>query len=125
MSISADDFSKEINRILSEYGDAVLNASELAAIETGKDAKSELQETSPKRYGAYRKGWKATLERRRTGVKLIVHNTKKPQLTHLLENGHAKTGGGRVEGIPHIAPAQEHAEENYLKHLKEHLENDI
>lgn len=79
----------------------------------GKSAERKLRSTSPKKKGKYAKGWKATEEKQQvgSGITVVVANKKKPSLTHLLEKGHEKRGGGFVSGKKHIEPAFEEAVE--------------
>ena len=86
------------------YTEEVSEAIDEAARETAKAMAADLRETSPKDTGEYAKGW---TYRKEAPGSYRVYNKKKPQLTHLLEHGHAQRGGGRVEGRPHIKPAEE------------------
>ena len=49
----------------------------------------------------------------------MIYNKDHYQLTHLLERGHAKRSGGRVEGRPHILPAEERAKNAFIVRIKE------
>lgn len=64
----------------------------------GERAVDLLAERSRKRTGVYAKSWGADAVVTQYGLTVVVHNRKKWQLTHLLEKGHAKRGGGRVSG---------------------------
>ena len=75
----------------------------------GKTAAKELRRTSPKDTGEYAKSWKSkvTSETARTIHVSVYADHHQYSLTHLLENGHAKRGGGRVAAIPHIEPVND------------------
>lgn len=102
--IKVDDLAGEIVLAVRTYTEEVGAAIEEAVKETAQALAADLRETSPKNTGEYAKGWTA---RKEGPGRYVVYNKKKPQLTHLLEHGHAKAGGGRVEGRPHIKPAEE------------------
>ena len=75
--------------------------------------------------GKYKKSFtvKTTAESAVT-LQQTVHSPKQYMLTHLLENGHARRGGGRVRAIPHFAPAEElgqaKLEQDIIKALQSH-----
>ncbi|HHU3953542.1 TPA: HK97 gp10 family phage protein, partial [Streptococcus agalactiae] len=77
--------------------------------------------TSPKRRGKYAKVWKskATTDTN-TALTKTIHN-RTPGLTHLLEYGHAKQNGGRVEGRKHIAPVEKKAIQSFEDKLRQKL----
>ena len=102
--IKVDELAGEIVLAIQAYTEDVSEAIDQAARDTAKAMAKDLRETSPKDTGEYAKGW---THRKEAPGSYRVYNKKKPQLTHLLEHGHAKAGGGRVEGRPHIKPAEE------------------
>lgn len=107
---------------LKEYSDLASSEVKGAVRKAGKLVKDEIAANAPKKTGAYSKSWsvKATKETSES-LELVVYSKNRYQIAHLLEHGHAKRGGGRVAGIPHIAPAEEKAvkqlEEDIVKKL--------
>ena len=109
---SIDDMADEIMKGLTEYAELADSAMKKAVHKTAKTVKEEISANAPKRTGRYAKSWttKKTKENSHT-LEMTVHSKGRYQIAHLLEHGHAKRGGGRVSGKPHIAPAEQHGEE--------------
>lgn len=116
----ANAISKELEKYSETFTEKVKQHTEVVA----KECAEELKNTSPssKSGGSkkYAKGWtyKKAYESN-SGVRYRVLNKNKPQITHLLEYGHAKQNGGRVNAKPHIKQAEEKAKNKLIRLIKE------
>lgn len=118
-SIKIDQLAAEIAEELKEYSKEVTEDLKEDIKSAGNLCKKEIQANAPEKTGAYKKGWKVkTVYENDSDIRVAVYNPKEYPLAHLLEHGHAKAGGGRVEGKPHIGPAAEKAETVLLKKVR-------
>ncbi|MDI6677012.1 HK97 gp10 family phage protein [Bacillus wiedmannii] len=108
-----NDFASELARELQRYAHVVEEKLENEIDEVADSAVNKLRQSGPKKTGAYRKGWR----KKKEGNGVVLHNTK-GQLTHLLENGHAKVGGGRVPAQVHIRPVEEYVIEELPRRIE-------
>lgn len=102
----------ELQNILAAFSQEVQDEYESELDRITKEAVKKLKATSPKDTASrrhYANGWTVKSESRRQVKTFIVYNKTKPGLAHLLEYGHAKVNGGRVEPSPeggHIKPVE-------------------
>ena len=106
--VRVDQMADDIMQGLTEYADLATDEMKSAVKKAGKMVKEEIEANAPKDTGKYASSWaaKTTQENANTLVQ-TVYSRNRYQLAHLLEHGHAKRGGGRVPGKPHIAPAEQ------------------
>lgn len=124
-NISIDQLAAEIAKGLAEYSQDVVEKVNISSEKVGKKAVKQLKRTSPRRPppigGKYAKSWTMKAEKAIGQPDLRTIHAKAPhyRLTHLLEHGHAKVGGGRVEGRPHIRPAEEEVIREFTREVEE------
>lgn len=106
--VTVDEMADAIMEGLQEYAELAVDVMKNCVKKAGETVKKETQAGAPVKSGRYKKSW-AVKKQKETGstLEVVVHSRNRYQLTHLLEKGHAKRGGGRVKAIPHIAPAEE------------------
>lgn len=110
VAIKIDALADAVAKELASYSQECTDELKTMVKKTAKEAVQELKVSSPKESGEYASGWTSRVEyESQEDIRVSIYNKKKPQLTHLLEDGHAKVTGGRVAGQPHIGPAEDNA----------------
>ena len=109
---SIDDMTKEIMKGLQEYSELADDEMKKAVRKTATSVKKEISANAPHDTGTYAKSWTSSKVKETShNLQMTVHSRNRYRLAHLLEKGHANRGGGRVQGKPHIAPAEKNGEE--------------
>lgn len=123
-NINIDSLSGEIEKALKVYSSDIVEKIDTSSERIAKKAIKNLKANSPKKTGKYSKSW--TQKKEKGDIMQPTSHTiynKEGWLTHLLENGHAKVGGGRVEAKPHIRPAEQKVIEEFTKEVEEAIKN--
>ena len=120
--VAIDKLADTIMAGLKEYADLATDDMKAAVKKAGQEVRKDIQANAPKRTGKYAKSWTVkTTKETSSSLEVTVHYKNRYQLAHLLEYGHAKRGGGRVSGRPHIAPAEQKGIEQLERDIKKAL----
>ena len=121
--VTVDGMADAIMDGLLEYAELATDVMKDCVKKAGNTVKKETQAGAPVKTGRYKKSWAVKRQKETSNaLEVVVHSKNRYQLTHLLEKGHAKRGGGRVEGTAHIAPAEEYAVDELEKRIRKGLE---
>lgn len=113
------ELSVTIEALLHEYGEEVRKELNDAIPVVAKETAKKIKATAPKRSGEYSRSWTTSISKNIYGDTVATVYSTKPGLPHLLEYGHANRNGGRTQPVEHIAPAEEWAEQEITKRVRE------
>ncbi|NSG13183.1 HK97 gp10 family phage protein [Blautia producta] len=124
--VNIDGLEDAVLKELKKFNNVTEEEFEKIAKAVAKEGTKKLKATSPRgrgsKKGHYADGWGVTYFRKGNGkFQFVVHNKKKPGLTHLLENGHALNIGGRARAIVHIKPVEEWCNEEFERRVEMRL----
>ena len=125
--VNVDGLADAIMKELMDFKEMTEEEFEEIAKKVAKEGVKKLKAASPRgsgkgKKGHYADGWGISYLRKGNGkFQFVVHNKKKPGLTHLLEHGHQSNLGGRVGEIEHIKPVEEWCNEEFEKQVEMRL----
>ncbi|HWI49114.1 MAG TPA: HK97 gp10 family phage protein [Rummeliibacillus sp.] len=110
-----DEIAQAIMDELIRYAKVVDEDVQSLAKKVAEEGAYRLSVVSPEgATGNYKTGWTV----KKVEGKYVVHNKTDYQLTHLLEKGHAKVNGGRVDARPHIKPVEEEMIDEFVNGIE-------
>lgn len=126
-----EDFEKQLMAYLNGAAMKIKANSEKIAKKHANKLAKVTKEDSPVGSGSYKghykDGWgsRKSYQNAEGSFEYTVRNSKKYQLTHLLEHGHIAANGVRVGARPHINKNAKEAINDYFKELEEHITDDV
>ncbi len=127
-TIPVDQLASTIMEGLQEYADLIdadMREDVKAAADTAKKvikAKAPVHngtyENRNRKPGTYKKSWRYKTTRETGNAFEITFYSSQPGLTHLLEKGHAKRGGGRTKAQRHIADGEQQAQDQLMRDIE-------
>lgn len=126
IKVESNKVSSAVDDILNQYTADIHYGVREVTDEKAEKLKKLIKEGAPvnkrksKRRGTYKKSWTVKVEDDTFSVYVKkICSPKEYRLTHLLEKGHiAPRGRKRVEAQPHIKPAAEKIEAEYVKDIE-------
>lgn len=122
-NISIDQLANELTQAVKEYTEDVSKGVEKALNKAAEEIRDDAAAAAPKNTGDYAENFKVTKRGQDGNSKRIIWNKKHHRRVHLLEFGHAKVGGGRVQGRPHLRPAYDKCSASLTDDIKRIIRN--
>lgn len=120
--VKIDDLTKTINGMLSDYSDDVIEETKGVVDKVTKEARKIVRENAPVKTVKYKRSIKSKkVYESLTEKRNAIYSDGYSGLTHLLENGHAKTNGGRTRAFPHWKQGNDYIVEQLPKQLKKKI----
>lgn len=123
--IKADEMSKEIVKMLTEYTEEVTDIAKSVVDEISQGTMDEVKNHIEWKDKVYSKNFaiKKSFEDKRNKRNTWYVKAPYYRLTHLLEFGHITRNGGRTRSFPHVRYGDEFVKNNFENRLKEAIEN--
>ena len=123
--VSIQGMGDAIQKMLDAYRDEAIEGTNEAVIAAGDTVVSEIAAGASSKFNgkAYAGSWVSKVTQKTAfGTHVTVYSPTHYRIAHLLENGHAKRGGGRVAARPHIAPAEQKGIQQLEEDIQKALE---